>query len=404
MQPDELNKPLGVDADTAALPRREIPWAGVAFGGLLFLGAGIFAFARLTDSGAETAASLAALSSSQRPAPVAADLINPSMDDVTSSVAAAPPRASGDQIEGASGVRVVRQGGGGAPGALIISIPQQVAVGFPPAPDRRLVEEGRFGPLPKIGADGAKPMDVYGRPLVTSAKLRASAPKIAILIGGMGLNARTTNAAIATLPADVTLGFAPYGRQLAELSAQAREKGHETLLQAPMQGFGGEAEEPGPHVLRTEGPPGEVVSRLHWHMSRFQGYAGLGGFMGGRFTADAGAFGAVMQEVAARGLFYFEDGASPRSLSVSLAAAAGAPLARADVTIDARAEAIDDALAQLEKLARERGYAIGYSNGSPAAVEKIARFARRLEGRGIMLAPLSSLARVPDQATAHAER
>ena len=157
-------------------------------------------------------------------------------------------------------------------------------------------------------------------------------------------------------------------------------------------------------MLRLEGPAGEVVTRLHWHMSRFQGYAGIGGFMGGRFTADASAFGTVMEEVTRRGLFYFEDGASPRSLSVSLAATNGTPIARADVTLDARLEAIDDALAHLEKLARERGYAVGYATGAPVVIEKVARFARRLEGRGIMLAPLSSLARVPDQATAHADR
>ncbi|MBX9761263.1 MAG: divergent polysaccharide deacetylase family protein [Beijerinckiaceae bacterium] len=400
MHPDELNKPLGLEAEPAALPRREIPWAGIAFGGLLFLGAGIFAFARLTDASfTDPSAALAALAPVQRSAAVR----EPSLDDTTSSITAAPPRASADQVEEASGVRVVRQGGGGAPGALIISVPQQMVVGLDPAPDRRLVEEGRFGPLPKIGADGAKPMDVYGRPLVTSAKLRAGSPKIAILIGGMGLNARATNAAIDALPADVTLGFAPYGRNLVELAAQAREKGHEMLLQAPMQGFGGEADEPGPHVLRTQAPSGEVVTRLHWHMSRFQGYAGVGGFMGARFTADANAFGAVMREVSRRGLFYFEDGASPRSLAASLAATNAAPLARADVTLDAKAEAIDDALAQLEKLARERGSAIGYATGTPIVVEKVARFARRLESRGIMLAPLSSLARVPDQATARVD-
>ena len=73
-------------------------------------------------------------------------------------------------------------------------------------------------------------------------------------------------------------------------------------------------------------------------------------------------------------------------------------------TLDAKVEAIDDALAHLEKLARERGYAIGYATGAPVVVEKVARFARRLEGRGIVLAPLSALARVPDQATARADR
>src|SRR5690606_25596503 len=115
---------------------------------------------------------------------------NTSYDDVTGAIAR-PPRATASQVEDASGVRVVRQGGGPAPGALIISVPQQDAgVSLSPAPDRRLVEDGQFGPLPKIGADGSKPMQVYARPLAASPKLPAGAPRLAILIGGMGLNAQ----------------------------------------------------------------------------------------------------------------------------------------------------------------------------------------------------------------------
>ena len=52
-----------------------------------------------------------------------------------------------------------------------------------------------------------------------------------------------------------------------------------------------------------------------------------------------------MRDIAKRGLFYFDDGSSPRSLSASLAAASGAPLVRADVVIDAKLAGIDDALA-----------------------------------------------------------
>ena len=257
MHPDELNKPLGVDADTAALPRREIPWAGIAFGGLLFLGGGIFAFARLTDSaGVDPALALAALSSSQRPVAARQDARpEASGDDVTSSIAAAPPRASADQVEEASGVRVIRQGGGGAPGALIISVPQQVVVGLSPAPDRRLVEEGRFGPLPKIGADGSKPMDVYGRPLVTSAKLRSGAPKIGILIGGMGLNARATAAAIETLPTDVTLGFAPYGAISSSFRRRRAKRGTKRFCRPPCKASAARPRSPARTCCAWKGRP-----------------------------------------------------------------------------------------------------------------------------------------------------
>jgi hypothetical protein len=65
-------------------------------------------------------------------------------------------RRRAEAVEEASGVKVVRQGGG-VPDALIISVPQaQIDVGLATAPDRRLVDKGRHGPLPRIGLDGAK--------------------------------------------------------------------------------------------------------------------------------------------------------------------------------------------------------------------------------------------------------
>jgi polysaccharide deacetylase 2 family uncharacterized protein YibQ len=404
MHPDELNKPLGLDKDAQA-QRREIPWKAIALGGLAMLGAGVFAFDRLIGpTSQDAAARTAALAPPKAPQTKPDAPAHAAHDDVTASINAPPPRASAGQVEENSGVRVFRQGGGAAPGALIITVPQS-NVSLVPAPDKRLVEDGRHGPLPKIGADGSKPMDVYSRPLVESSKLPPGAPRVAILIGGMGINSQTTENAIASLPAGVTLGFAPYGRNLAAQSAKARDKGHETILQTPMEGFGGEAEEPGPHVLRTGAPQGETINRLHWHMSRVQGYVGIAGFLGARFTADADAFGPVMRELAKRGLFYFDDGGSPRSLASSLAAGSGAPLVRADVGFDGKSgAALDDALAQLEKIARERGSAVGYGTALPGVIDKVGRFARRLEARGILLAPVSALARVPDQAAARAVR
>lgn len=401
MHPDELNKPLGFDVGPPA-PRRETPWMALAFVGLGVLGAGVFAFARLTSPAPPDPFAQIAASAPAKPSLAPQQGAGVSRDDETASIASKPV-SSGSDVEQSSGVRVHRQGGVGAPGALIITVPQ-ANIGLAPAPDRRLVEDGRSGPLPKIGADGSRPMIVYARPIVESPKLPPGAPRIALVVGGMGLNAQTTEAAIANLPPAVTLAFAPYGRSLPELAAKAREKGHETILQAPMEGFGGAAEEPGPHVLRTGASAGETLNRLHWHMSRFPGYVGVAGYLGARFTADADAFGPVLRDISKRGLFYFDDASSPRSLSTSLAASAGAPLVRADVTLDANPAAIDAALAQLEKIARERGVAVGFGAGLPFVIDKVSRFAQRLEARGLMLTPVSALARTPDQTNARSDR
>lgn len=306
---------------------------------------------------------------------------------------ALPSSATGDQIEAASGVKVVRGGGGGASGALVIDVPQTLGVHLAAAPDKRLVEKSRYGLLPRIGADGARPADVYARPIVASARLRPGAPRVALMIGGLGLNAEGTANAIAKLPGAVSLGFAPYGGDVEREAAEAREAGHETLLQAPMEPFAYPADNPGPHTLLDAASDPENLNSLHWLMSRFAGYVGVVNHLGGKFTADAHALSPVLAEIAARGLVYLDDGSSPRSLAREIASTLDLPSASADVVIDAdpAPEAIEAALTRLEALARSRGSAIGVAAARPASVERIARWSAGLEAIGVALVPVSAM-------------
>src|SRR5262249_39981309 len=142
--------------------------------------------------------------------------------------------ASAGQVEAASGVKVVRPGGGDAPRGVVIDVPRSLGATLEPAPDARLVEKSRYGLLPRVGSDGARAFQVYARRLGASSGLAAGGPKVALMIGGLGLNVEGTEAAIAELPGAVTLGFAPYGAAVDRQAAEARAAGHETVLQAPM--------------------------------------------------------------------------------------------------------------------------------------------------------------------------
>ncbi|GLI94043.1 hypothetical protein LMG27198_30350 [Methylocystis echinoides] len=293
-------------------------------------------------------------------------------------------------FEEAAGVKVTRRGGEGGT-ARIIHVEPASGVRLPAAPDRRVTEKGPHGQLPKIGPDGARPMDVYARPFVTSTALAPGAPRLALIIGGLGLNAGSTMQAVDQLPDEVTLAFAPYGADVDRLAQQARARGHETLLQAPMEPFDYPHNNPGPHTLTTAAPDGGSDD-LRWLMSRFTGYAGVMNHLGGRFSADESAMSGALGEIAQRGLFYVDDGASPQSRAGDVARAIGAPFAQVDVNLDegGRTEPLEAALARLETLARGKGAAIGFANATPAAVARIARFARDLERRGIALAPVSA--------------
>ena len=175
-------------------------------------------------------------------------------------------------------------------------------------------------------------------------------------------------------------------------AAEARAAGHETVLQAPMEGFSELAGGPGPHTLTTASAADNFDS-LHWLMGRFPGYVAVANYLGGKFTADQRAIAPVLDEISARGLGYIDDGSSPRTLGPDIARTLGMPSARADVVIDANSSpaAVDASLERLVELARERGAAIGVASASPAMVERLTRWAAALEAKGVALVPLSAL-------------
>ena len=201
-----------------------------------------------------------------------------------------------------------------------------------------------------------RPADAFARP-VEPLPGRPDAPRIALIVGGLGISASATADAIAKLPGPVTLAFMPYGADVAAMVARARGEGHEILLQAPMEPFDYPENDPGPQTLFTSLTPEQNIDRLYWLMSRFQGYVGIIGAMGARFTASEPAFAPVLRETAKRGLIFVDDGSNPRSVAGRVAGANNLPFAKADIVLDSvpTPAEIDHALGRLEMAARERG-------------------------------------------------
>ena len=264
--------------------------------------------------------------------------------------------------------------------------------------DQKFLEMSAHGAIPKIAADGVRPADAFAQP-VKALPGKPDAPRIAIIVSGLGVSASATADAIAKLPGAVTLGFMPYGSDVAALAGRARARGHEVLLQVPMEPFDYPDNDPGPQTLLTSLTPPQNIDRLYWLMSRFQGYVGIAGAMGGRFTASEPSFAPVLRETAKRGLIFVDDGANPRSLAGRIAGANNLPFAKADVTIDAvpTASEIDHALGRLEMASRERSIAVGLSSGLPVAIDHIAKWAKTLADHGIQLVPITAVALKPKQ-------
>ena len=303
--------------------------------------------------------------------------------------ATSPNRRSAEQVETDSGVSVTRPAGTSAPTSVIVRVPDLPNIALKVAPDPRLVEKSRFGGLPKIGPDGARPAVIYARPAGSLPGGAKPVARIAIVIGGLGISDSATADAITKLPPAVTLAFAPYGGSTATQAARARETGHEIMLQVPMEPFDYPDSDPGPHTLKVAARPSENIDHLQWAMGRMSGFVGIMNYMGAKLTADPTALTPILREVASRGLVVLDDGSSSRSRLTELAGEGLA--ARADVVLDAipRASEIDKALLALESAAMSRGLAVGSASALPVSLDRIQAWARTLEARGFLLVPVS---------------
>ena len=288
-------------------------------------------------------------------------------------------------IDGKTGARqevVIPDGGDGA------SPPKS------PALDQALVEMTPRGPIPKVAADGRRPAEAFARP-VTPLPGRPDAPPRCAHHrrsrcqrewhgGGNRQDAGCGDTRLYAL-------WLPTSR--------ARSRAHggpgtRILLEVPLEPFSYPDNDSGPQTLLTSLTPEQNLERLHWLMSRFQGYVGIIGAMGARFTASEQSFAPVLRETAKRGLIFVDDGANARSVAGRIAGANSLPFAKVDVIIDAvpTPEEIDHALGRLEMAARERTFAVGMSSALPVSIEHISKWAKAAESRGLLLVPITAVA------------
>ncbi len=255
------------------------------------------------------------------------------------------------------------------------------------AGDPSLLELSNFGQLPRVSPDGRRPRDAYAR---RSPPVPEGTPRIVLVVGGLGLSQTGTQNAIEALPEDVTLAFAPYGSSLERWVGKARDKGHEVILQIPLEPVDYPQSNPGDHTLLISGNNNR--DDLHWLLGRMTAYAGVMNYMGSRFVQDEHALVPFLGEIGERGLYYLDDGSAEQDLTPKIGQALDVPVVIADRQIDKvrTPEAIAHELAGLEAIARSKGIAIGIASAFPASVDTIVKWVHDAEARGVVIVPVSA--------------
>lgn len=256
-------------------------------------------------------------------------------------------------------------------------------------PDTRVSERSDYGFLPMVSEAGVRPLDAYARPFMTQY---SSIPKIAVIVTGLGLSETGTQNAIDRLPADITFALAPYGGDLDMWMQQVRLKGHELLLQLPLEPFDFPDNDPGPHTLLVSLRPAEMLDRLAYLLTRVTNYVGVIGEMGARFMSTQPSMQFLLEKVQSRGLMFVDNGTTSRSLSAEVAEATRTPFSGVDVILDEvpREDSIDAKLLQLESVARARGFAVASGSALPVTVRQLEKWVQDLEQRGLQLVPVSA--------------
>lgn len=376
-----LYQPLGLDLDDGVIRRRRLSGATI-----------VFACAATTIIAGSTAI---ALFGQPQPRMVDRFAVAASFEPAPTVVAASPAPVVREQLP------VVISGSDTAPpprGGVGFRVEDPQSLRQNPStahmPDDALIEDSAYGPLPARAPDGRRPYDVYA-----GAWSGKPGTRIAIVVGGLGISQTGTMNAIGSLPPGVTFGFSPSGNSLDRWMQQARRSGHELVLQVPLEPVGYPQVDPGEDTLTVDNAAAGDLSALHASLATITNYVGIMNYMGGRFVAEPAAMEPLIAELGRRGLMFFDDASSLRSVAADTAQLQSVPAAVSDLSIDRSQDPADirSQLDTLERIARAEGTAIGVASAFDVSVATIAKWIGEARGRGIEIVPLSALANDPER-------
>jgi len=275
---------------------------------------------------------------------------------------------------------------------------------------RQVEEGGSLSPVTQIAgsstaatetaaASGAAPSPTVASVTISTPSQRNARdfdnpegkPIVALIVGGLGTSARQTYAAIDDLPPEVTLSFIADASP--RMIRRAREKGHEVLLEIPMEAYERGRTLPHSQTLLANGSVEDNQARLDNLLARGNELYGVINHHGEKFADADGALRPVLERLNARGLAFFRHASTPSRSFDAAAENQDITYAAASENIDTQvsAEAIERRLQQLESTALTDGAALGTGFAYPLTMDIIVSWTRRLEAKGILLAPASAI-------------
>ena len=226
---------------------------------------------------------------------------------------------------------------------------QVLESGLAQAPIEAVADITDDGILPKIDTKTKlTPFQAYKRPFTYP---QADEPMITVAIEDMGLSDAATESAVRTMPAEVSLILSPYATNPDFWMNVARERGHEIWMHLPLETEKYPEEDPGPNTIMVDAPERDNLRKLHWLMSRTQGYVGFVTGPDNVFIKSLHDMRPIIGDIYNRGLGLIDASAKPSAIPATMAAGQESPYGTVQLYIGE-----NDNMADIRKQRQSNGY------------------------------------------------
>ena len=271
---------------------------------------------------------------------------------------------------------------------------QSIGGGLIKAPAAGLTRTSPYGTIPARAQDGRTAFKVYARPYTAAS----NAKPISLVIGGLGINRTLTERAINELPAEISLAFAAHAPNLQSQIDRARARGHEVLLELPMESEDFNPAEAGSEWALRIGSSSATQNKrnLDRLLSRASGYFAVTNYNGGLFLQRSDSVVPMMASLSDAGLGFVFDGSITAPSLPTLANASRLPYLKAFTLIDSEADSasIKAELSRMTTLASSGSAPVGFGFTYPQTIDAVSEWVAGLNAQGLTLAPVSS--RIPN--------
>lgn len=214
---------------------------------------------------------------------------------------------------------------------------------------------------------------------------------ILLVMTELGLAKDRDERAINDMPAPVVLAFSPYGKYAPTMAAAAKKDGHDVAALIPMEPSTYPKDDPGPLALLSRNTHPENQRLLTRIFAAVPQATAAVNFMGSRFLSEEQNADQVIKVLSEQKMSFIETPAAYQSAIKTTAAARQVPTFNVDVFIDNSATESDirAQLAELERLSRLQGLAVGAMRPLPLTFALVTNWLPTIESRNLRLVTLS---------------